>query len=467
MTLPFFEEPQKNHLHYYHHEEDLCYHEQQATFTCASCQKVFSNSDTQRQHYQSDWHRFNLKRKIRDLPPVLEEVFESLLKEKSKTALESLEKEKPISIYCIPCKKSFSSTKSADSHSKSHRHLLAMKEKSGDSESMIICSSNATLKKDVNFINEEEAQAFIKEKLSTIKRLTHLDCLFCNENFLSAEDTLYHMKLVHSLFIPDHQYLTDLEGLLDYLGEKVSILNSCLWCPSSRSSFQGRTGCGLSGLRKHMADKGHQRIRFEEEDGRAELEPFYTYPLPSSDRMIIFNDDSNSDYEDVGDEDDSNNNEMIDYEGDERTLFISPDESEMLLPNGKKIGSRQYRIYYRQHLRDPTRLPSIRILNNNSSSTQLLMDGTERNLSINETMRENRKGLLVGGMQIGMVELLQHPSSLQHHHFDKRLGEFENAKQLFVRGQRKEKGDHHRLSLKTGMIQNVMRTKFFRHQLLQ
>lgn len=462
MTFASFSEEQ-NHL-------------QQVTsaFTCASCQRVFSDYEAQRQHYQSDWHRFNLKRKIRDLPPVLEETFLSLLNQKCKAASEAAEKEKPTTLYCIPCKKSFSSIKSATSHTQSRRHLDTIKCNPLFQEDVIkVKTTTKTTNKD--FIAEEEAQAFIENKLSNIKRLTHLDCLFCAENnFITAKDNLEHMKKCHSLFIPDHQYLTDLEGLLDFLAEKVSVFNECIWCPSSRSSFQS---CGLSGLRKHMADKGHQKIRFEEDDGRADIECFYTYPSVSRERMIIFNDDSDSEYEDIdeidGEEGVGKSGDakatITDYEGDERTLFISPDESEMLLPNGKKIGSRQYRIYYRQHLRDPTRLPSIRVLNSNSSSTLLLVDGTERNLSINETMQQRRKGLVAGGIEVAAAnqQLLRHPSALQHRHFDERLGEFEDSKRLFVRGQRDERGDRHRLSLKTGMIQNVMRCKFFRHQLLQ
>ena len=44
-------------------------------FTCLSCQVAFETADAQREHHKTDWHRYNLKRKVADLPPVTAEVF--------------------------------------------------------------------------------------------------------------------------------------------------------------------------------------------------------------------------------------------------------------------------------------------------------------------------------------------------------------------------------------------------------
>lgn len=41
-----------------------------SVFTCISCKVAFGTAEAQRLHYQSDWHRYNLKRKVADLPPV-------------------------------------------------------------------------------------------------------------------------------------------------------------------------------------------------------------------------------------------------------------------------------------------------------------------------------------------------------------------------------------------------------------
>jgi pre-60S factor REI1 len=39
-------------------------------FTCMACQVAFRSGEGQRNHYRSDWHRYNLKRKVADLPPI-------------------------------------------------------------------------------------------------------------------------------------------------------------------------------------------------------------------------------------------------------------------------------------------------------------------------------------------------------------------------------------------------------------
>lgn len=45
--------------------------------TCITCRILFDTHDEQVAHYKHDLHRFNLKRKMVDLPPVTMDVFES------------------------------------------------------------------------------------------------------------------------------------------------------------------------------------------------------------------------------------------------------------------------------------------------------------------------------------------------------------------------------------------------------
>ena len=55
-----------------------------ATYTCITCRVMFADKDggeglaaeLQKTHYKTDWHRYNLKRKVADLPPVTAENFQ-------------------------------------------------------------------------------------------------------------------------------------------------------------------------------------------------------------------------------------------------------------------------------------------------------------------------------------------------------------------------------------------------------
>jgi len=47
-----------------------------SVYTCITCRVSFVDGDLQRGHYKTDWHRYNLKRKVADLPPVSADTFQ-------------------------------------------------------------------------------------------------------------------------------------------------------------------------------------------------------------------------------------------------------------------------------------------------------------------------------------------------------------------------------------------------------
>ncbi|KAG9625428.1 hypothetical protein KCV04_g12192, partial [Aureobasidium melanogenum] len=95
-------------------------------FTCNTCQVAFRSSDLQRTHMQSDWHRYNLKRRVASLPPLTSEVFaEKVLANKASAAATaaraSFEK------VCSACQKTYFSENAYANHlgSQKHRQQLA------------------------------------------------------------------------------------------------------------------------------------------------------------------------------------------------------------------------------------------------------------------------------------------------------------------------------------------------------
>lgn len=47
----------------------------QQLFTCISCSIAFLTPEEQREHYRSDHHRYNMKRRVAGLPPVSNTAF--------------------------------------------------------------------------------------------------------------------------------------------------------------------------------------------------------------------------------------------------------------------------------------------------------------------------------------------------------------------------------------------------------
>ncbi|XP_066481556.1 cytoplasmic 60S subunit biogenesis factor ZNF622 [Tiliqua scincoides] len=91
-----------------------------ASYTCITCRVAFKDADIQRAHYKTDWHRYNLKRKVADMPPVTAENFqERVLAQRA--GLE--EQKKPTATYCAACSKRFSNFSAYENHLKSKKHL--------------------------------------------------------------------------------------------------------------------------------------------------------------------------------------------------------------------------------------------------------------------------------------------------------------------------------------------------------
>ncbi|KAJ2311111.1 pre-60S factor rei1 [Coemansia sp. Cherry 401B] len=93
-------------------------------FTCIACQVAFYSADQQRTHYRSDWHRYNLKRKVAGLPPVTAESFAQRLLAQQAQAVEDT-KRAEFSADCTVCKKAYSSENAFNNHLNSKKHREA------------------------------------------------------------------------------------------------------------------------------------------------------------------------------------------------------------------------------------------------------------------------------------------------------------------------------------------------------
>ncbi|NXX87892.1 ZN622 protein, partial [Centropus bengalensis] len=91
-----------------------------ATYTCITCRVAFKDADTQRAHYKTDWHRYNLKRKVAEMPPVTAENFQERVLAQRAVAEEQ---NKITATYCTVCSKRFSTFNAYENHLKSKKHL--------------------------------------------------------------------------------------------------------------------------------------------------------------------------------------------------------------------------------------------------------------------------------------------------------------------------------------------------------
>jgi pre-60S factor REI1 len=236
---------------------------------------------------------------------------------------------------CQACRKFFASENSYENHLKSKKHLE--NETSGLDEPKLVVKSKAQANLELNKdsyldkdATEEQIREALESKLSMARRLKPEECIFCNHSFESFDVSMDHMVKNHGLYIPDLEFVEDLPGMVSYLADKVSVAFCCLYCNASVQPFTS-----IESVRRHMLDKGHLKIRFDDE-GMQELADFYNYEE-------ILSDDGDEEFVDV-DEDRDDNGDF------DSALVISPDETELILPSGKRLGNRAYRKYYKQNL---------------------------------------------------------------------------------------------------------------------
>jgi len=51
--------------------------QQDVLFTCVTCHVAFRSAEAQRVHFQTEWHTYNLKRKVANLNPISRADFDS------------------------------------------------------------------------------------------------------------------------------------------------------------------------------------------------------------------------------------------------------------------------------------------------------------------------------------------------------------------------------------------------------
>ncbi|KAF8320721.1 hypothetical protein DL93DRAFT_2094044 [Clavulina sp. PMI_390] len=388
-------------------------HASSPQFTCLSCLIAFPNGESQRAHYRSDHHRYNMKRRVAGLPPISALSFnQKVLDKRAETALTTADR----GATCEVCNKTYSSENAYRSHIVSKRHKenelklaeRAARDPSGSANAPTTTSdevpsapeayssttvpeptastskATAAPKKDTMEVDEEDDEddedaaitQTLDERLAAARsRIGPLACLFCSSTSSSVPDNLEHMAKSHGFFIPDVQYLEDLPGLITYLAEKVAIGNACLYCNREYRS--------LHAVRKHMIDKSHTKIAYDSEKQRLEISDFYdfTTSYPDADlagqarrnratgRKTITAASAIADEQWEDDEDDEDveageDESVYDVESEEdeeeilanSNLVYGDTPYELVLPSGARIGHRSMSRYYKQSFAAP--LPS-------------------------------------------------------------------------------------------------------------
>lgn len=277
---------------------------QNAAFTCNTCGVRFVVADLQRQHMKTDWHRYNLKRRVALLPSIALDVFaEKVLAQQKQTqeddsndefgfperrrvsrGVRQLTKKDLKMMARYEAVRGRASDLGSGVTRESSPAVSVASELSafslGDSEHLSEAESFET-GSELNYsdVSEDSWAGSESEGDSDVESIESGDlgnvslpnwmCFYCGKNNSEVENNVRHMSHVHGLYIPERTYLVDLDGLLTFLNEVITLDHDCLVC-----GFHGKS---LESIRLHVASKGHCKLPYESAEEKLVFAEFYDF----------------------------------------------------------------------------------------------------------------------------------------------------------------------------------------------
>mmetsp|Transcript_6091 Transcript_6091/g.6021 ORF Transcript_6091/g.6021 Transcript_6091/m.6021 type:complete len:439 (+) Transcript_6091:29-1345(+) len=360
-----------------------------ASFTCNTCGIRFVTADLQRQHMKTDWHRYNLKRRVAQLPSISSEMFaEKVLSQQNQSDEEDEEDEYGFHInhrksskgskqltkkYLKKQAKFDELRKAREEREGSHARALSPVSISsefsqfslGDSEHLSVNNDTDTGSElnytdtseftdlDITADDEDYTDSDMEsdEELDVIP-ITH--CFFCGANNKEVETNVKHMFNSHGLYIPERSFLVDLEGLLAFLSEIFTVDLECLVC--------GFLGKNLESIRQHLRSKGHCRIPYESKEEKSIIAEFYDFNVDEgntkskTNKKVTFTESGDADDEvlvDVVPSSPELEDPRASTNSNYSVVHVDRSGVELTLPTGSRIGHRSMARYYRQNIALP------------------------------------------------------------------------------------------------------------------
>lgn len=350
-----------------------------AGFTCNTCAVRFVTAELQRQHMRTDWHRYNLKRRVAQLPSISSDVFAEKVLAAQEEEVSNDEDEFGFPVTHRKVKGERQLTKKEirqqarwAARGRSDLFEDGALERTASPASVASTYSEFSLGDSEHYSDfdtgsefnysdgtadlasndsEEGTDVSSDEEVDEgpLEILPNHYCFYCGKNNEEIEQNIRHMTHAHGLYVPERSYLVNLDGLLTFVNEVITIDNECLTC-----GFQGRS---LESVRQHMISKGHCRIPYESKEERLTIAEFYNFKVAEptkslSSKKVSFQAPSKSGAE-------SSPVDVRLREEDGYTIVDtenSPDSMELTLPSGTRVGHRAMARYHRQSLPGPREL---------------------------------------------------------------------------------------------------------------
>jgi pre-60S factor REI1 len=275
--------------------------------------------------------------------------------------------------------------------------------------------------------------------------------LFDKHMSTTVQENVDYMYNKYGFFIPDKEYLTDLEGLVGYCAEKIKLGHTCLYCQKMFTTWRG--------CQEHMIHTRHAKLKYEAGVDLEEFDVFYDFSADDEEFLMsgIGNHKkkkkrNGNDYdkdmvideegEDGDDDEDEDEDEWEDIDSDEEMedgdndkdsddgmyaayqdeiaqhgLDITP-LGELIFPDGRIIGHRGLSRYYKQRISQQDNRTSVvaarranaeqlyegRVYDTYQGSNGNGDEGSNVNGNVNGNVNVLSKELVKAGLSIGATK---------------------------------------------------------------
>ncbi len=203
---------------------------------CNHCMYDCVTYENMKDHYRSEFHKYNLNRVTMNLNPLN---FEEYTKKKEMYQKLTVKPIAPVEtsviLKCEICVKSFLTRNKFQEHMASKTHKKAQEN----------FQQNPVVRTPKN----------LEEEKTTIDDISI--CLFCNSKSESLESNIMHMMDKHKLSVPLFFCVKNFKGMVKLMAKKIITYISCLTCDCQ--NFKN-----YRGLQNHMMDKGHTSVNDED-----------------------------------------------------------------------------------------------------------------------------------------------------------------------------------------------------------
>jgi pre-60S factor REI1 len=396
--------------------------------------KVFASRGDLAAHYKSDYHKYNLKRREGGLPYLLETDFNARLE-----AAKAMRQEKLVGTDHLK-----TGVKRNDKKEKKQKgaavggavqvsqaaafQRVKYQQDEDEEKAEAVSTDPSTVNEDVaadadTDMEPTPEQAIAEEAIVIEPR----QCLFDKHFSESVEANCDRMLRKYGFFVPDREYLTDLEGLIGYCHEKVKLGHMCLYCQKIFTTWQG--------CQKHMVSKSHCKIRYEPRVDLEDFSVFYDFSEADAafmasknamekegDGMAVVDETDEVETEGIEEWEDISDDEMEvdeeekvgaddEYDEDEAGLYDDYQDEmarmgfdvtplgELIFPDGRIVGHRLLRRYYKQR---PTTTDSTAVVAAKSAAGERVYRGQVYNVN-NAMTQENSLALQRAGLNPGLA----------------------------------------------------------------